>query len=347
MALRTAGAATGAGRGRLPQLPMPRWQPPSRRDQARSRPPSVPIPPLQPAGGGIRRITGAPLVWKELRFFTPHSRKLTILVSAAALATLVLTYATLEAGDVLEEDFAQVFYVLLYFVAGCVVTGMLAATGITAEKDSRALPILLTAPVSDWRIIMAKAGGAFRRALAAWLLLTVHLVLFTAMGYFHPIGVLHVVMVASYMAVFLTGLGLYFSSRCRTSSGAVTLTAGTAVVLWLILPAVVPAVVNLRLLPTLARAGNPFLQALVATKAAGGRENALEATDNLLYKWPFDPNAITVSGQMMAYDGVFGQSPTTRARQTTLILLYSLLGYTAAGLLLICRAKARLRKNLF
>ena len=77
-------------------------------------------------------------------------------------------------------------------------------------------PILLATPLNDWHILLGKAAGVVRRCFPAWMLLSVHLVLFTLIvRILHPIVLLHAAMLGAGLVVFLSSTGLYFSSRFR------------------------------------------------------------------------------------------------------------------------------------
>jgi len=222
----------------------------------------------------------------------------------------------------------QLPYIILYFTTGAVVTAALAGATISAERESRALGLLLSLPVSDETIVLVKALGVFYRALPAWSLLGLHLAVFTALGYLHPIIWLHLGMLVIWMAVFLTGMGLYFSTRFRSGQSAAVMNIATALVLW----AVVPSAVEISFgrdrygASELCRQVNPAVQLLVVTTGASDEDTVRAGFDELRYPWRSLP---------------MGPGTTTR------VVFKAMLIYTAAGLLFAWRARRRLRKCTF
>ena len=276
----------------------------------------------------LRRITGSPLIWKELRFYVSGGRRTVIGAAIGAGVFLFLLYGLHGLGGTLDEDITHVSLMVIFFSAGVVTIASLAAATITQEKKSRALPILLTTPVSDWHVILAKAVGVFYRTSPAWILIAAHLLLFVIVGYVHPIAALHLSMVVLWVVVFLTGTGLYFSARLRLSSSAAMANVALGVMLWLIgpmladlLPAVAGPHAGSRILWA-----NPIVQVVVVTHHASGARWGRAAPRQLSYQWP-------------------GQ--TLRVGATTDVLLKSMLVYTAVGVLFAWRAKQRLRRDLF
>ena len=107
---------------------------------------------------------------------------------------------------------------------------------IASEKQSQALLALLTTPVGDWHILLSKALGVFKRALAAWLLASADLLLCGMVGSLSWRQVGASFLVAAYLSVFVTGLGLYLSSRFHTPAWALATLIGILSLFWIILP---------------------------------------------------------------------------------------------------------------
>jgi hypothetical protein len=139
--------------------------------------------------------------------------------------------------------------------------------------------------------------------------------------------VVHVLLLAIWAAVFLTGSGVYFSTRHRRATTAVLMNMGLALLLWALIPAgvgLVGEVFGDREIGDGLMYLNPVVQASVVASGA----TDVDALDmhGLEYHWPGDCNG-------------WGE--------TTMIMFLSCLGYCLAGYLLAWRAKALFRRNVF
>jgi len=283
--------------------------------------------------GRIRRIKGSPIVWKELLLHTPRaSRRTTAIAVAFAVGALLISYGVCAHENCLGEDFTHVIYAEIFVILGLIDTAVLSATTITSEKESRSWPILLATPLSDSHIIFGKACGVLRRVLPVWLFLAGHVVVFTLVDMIHPIALVHMGMLVTWMVVFFTGSGLYFSACFRRTTTAVVMNFALALTLWLIVPMVVGMLTELTSsyeddLTELTAAANPVVQTAVIMEAAGGLRNASLPYRLLDYDGPgfFHANADDVTGGMFAF----------------------LLVYGTAGYLFAWRAEKRLRRNIF
>ena len=281
--------------------------------------------------GRIRRIKGAPIVWKELR--TPMiqggSSKGFFGFMAAVFAMLV-TYLVFVKEDLLDEDFTHMTYVLIFVVLGLITNMVLSATSITTEKESRSWPILLATPLGDWQILMGKLVGVFRRCLPIWLLLAAHVIFFVLLGFIHVVTVFHLAIIVSWIVVFLSCTGIYFSARFKRTTAAVVANLALALTIWAVTPVVLGFMMEIfDHYETFERymSVNPVVQALVVAEGACGEYNADSTLANLDYNWPSDD-----------FDG-FGY--------TTILLLLTMVSYMLIGLFFAWRAKCRLRRNIF
>ena len=263
----------------------------------------------------IRRVTGSPLVWKELRFFISANRQRTRKIVGIIVGVMFLIYGMLFAQGSFG-DFQQV-YLWIYLLVGLLVTAALAPQCIATEKQSQAMLALLTTPVSDWHIVLCKALGVFKRALAVWLPALGHVILAMSLGCMTGGHAIRYLLILIYLTVFVIGLGLYFSSKFRTPSWALIGLLTALVVLWIIVPTLpfdkvihqtVPGTDGL-LVGDWIRGGNPFVQTWTMV-------GALEPSR-------LDPGA------------------------TLPPVLPWAAAYIAAGAFFLWRAKARLRKDLF
>ena len=275
-------------------------------------------------------VRGPAILWKDLRTFLPSTRGRAIAGCGGALTVLAFTYMPFATARHVEPLFHS-FYIFLYLGVAMVVTALAASTAITVEKESRALPILLTAPITDTQVIRTKAAGVFYRALAGWGLLLLHLLLFAALGQVHPAAFLAFLLVAGYTGVFLTGLGLYVSSMVRSSSSAVVITVGVCLLLWAVLPALASSLPGreediLDQAGFAAVAANPFAQ--VAGIVHAGIDDRISSTS-------FADLDVHLGGRDVKPAG------------GAAVVLLSFVGYVGTGLLLARRARTMMRRRLF
>jgi len=340
-AVRRAGLASMNAGGAIPGRAKRRRDGP---DPASAPPgPTRHVPPRPVRSGGrIRRITGSPLVWKELRFYLPGSKPLAVALTIMVVAVFVLGYVGFRSGGMWDEPGFHAGAALFYLGGGALITAVLSSSAVTAERESGALPILLTTPVSRWHILAAKAVGVFYRAGPLWILLAGHLIFFTLGGYIHPLAAFQVVLVAVGTAVCLTGLGLYFSSRVHLASTAAALTLLVAVAFLVVLPATVAASDAHRAyrpeprgplerigrsLETWVLRANPAAAIFTIMEDGAGRPPQWREAERV-YEWP-------------------GDSEPTGPWRATGIVIVSLAGYLGLAALLGCRARIQMRKRLF
>jgi len=283
------------------------------------------------SAGPIRRVKGTPVLWKELRAPTIRGpdRRNSIIGLVCTIGAMLFTYAMFDRVKCLNQDFTHVTYTLLFIVIGLIVNTVLSSTCITVEKESHAWPILLTTSMDDWQILIGKALAVFRRCLPIWLLLASHVVLFVLVRYINPIAIVHLFMLMTWLLVFVTGSGLYFSACFKRTTSAVVANFALALVLWAIAPALFGLVATITRDQDPAQAclcANPMVQAAVIMYGASGEHNAYARLSGLEYNWPYDKLTVGL---------------------TTVILLIVMFMYTSVGLLFAWRAKCRFRRNIF
>ncbi len=279
----------------------------------------------------IRRITGSPIVWKKLRMPMLPGKVIRIVAIVLTLGVLLLTYSLAGSLGGMKYSFTHASYAVVFVLLGVVTTAVFAATSISSEKESRTLPILLTTPLSDWHIIGASVLEVLRRSLPIWLLPIGHMLLFSLVGFLHPIVILHFLMLIVCIASFLTGTGLYFSSRFKRTTPAVVMNLGLVLAIW----AVIPWVVSIASSgpsnpPRLIIDANPVFQAGILASGAGRHDFSIFGDDD----FSRDPEYRWTGG-------------TSSMWETTGFMLLFILGYAAIGFLFLWRAKVRLRRDLF
>jgi len=286
----------------------------------------------------VKRVQGPPVVWKELRapFIQGIDNRNSYIGLTVTILALIGTYIPPALDGSLDEDFAHVMYVLLFVFLGVMTNILFSATRITTEKESQSWSLLLATPLRDWEILFGKAVGAFRRCLPIWGLLAGHVLLFVLLGYIHPVAFLHLTLLVAWLTCFVTGAGLYFSSRFARTTSAVVASFGLTIGLW----ALGPIVVGILGLVARHEAAftkylwtHPAIQTAVIVGGAAGRENAHTAL-----------RALSFGGDRAMFNAGPGAYGVGRA---TAILALIAAAYILAGLFLFWRAKCRLRRNVF
>ncbi len=285
----------------------------------------------------IRRVVGPPVIWKELRapFIQGIDSRNSYIGLAMAILALVLTYIAGASTRSLDSEFTHTAYVMLFVFIGVLVNIVFSATQITTEKETQSWSLLLATSLSDRDILLGKAISAFRRCLPIWGLLAGHMVLFTLAGYIHPVAALHLLVVVGWLTCFLTGAGLYFSSRFSRTTSAVVATFGLVVGLWVVGP-------TLAGLLGVMGAKNDVFAAYMWTHPAAQTQMILGATAN-------SQNA-RLPWKDLTYGAGFvsrSDSRTLHAGTVTYVLLYIATAYCLAGFLFYWRAKHRLRQRVF
>jgi ABC-type transport system involved in multi-copper enzyme maturation permease subunit len=283
--------------------------------------------------GLIRRVDKSPVLWKELRapMIQGAEGTYSIIGLAVTIAALIITYGVCAKQKCLDEDFTHISYVMMFVVVGSLFQMILSATSITTEKETRAWPILLATSMDDWHILMGKAFGVVRRCLPIWLLLAGHVVLFVIVGYIHPIAIVHLLLFVPGLVLFLTGVGVYFSARCRRTTSAVVATFALALTLWIIIPSVMGLAAISNKGEDIAEryiCTHPAVQVSVIMAGAGGRSNARDGLSKLQYEWPAQRHD----------DGFW---PATRKLTRNAFI------YIMAGALFGWSAKRRFRRKIF
>lgn len=273
----------------------------------------------------IRRVVGPPVLWKERRIPLLGRRRLAPAITVVvSLGLLVLTYGLCWRADALKSQETHTMYGVVFFGLGLLFTTVLPATCITTERESQTWSLLLTTTVGTGEILVGKYLGALRRCLPAWLLLFVHVALFTALGIIPGIVLAHLTLVVFWVLLFLTGTGLCFSMWLRHTTTAVIANLALAAGLWAFLPLVWSILLGMagaRLDSLLTYMDmNPFVQAVVVMSPLSHRQGGAQ-----VYNWL--------------------QGTTNGPFETTCWLLLTISLYLAAGLVLILWASRRLRRN--
>ena len=246
-----------------------------------------------------------------------------IVALLGALGLLGTTYILCAKEDMLTDAEVQASYVVIFLLLGMLFTTVLPATCITSEKESQTWLLLLTTAISDWEIVWGKFLGIVRRCLPAWLFLLGHVTLFALAGIIHPIGAVQLGILVAWVVFFLSGTGLYFSTRFRHTTTAVIANVALAAGVW----AVFPLVLGIGL--AIAAVGEDMLGVYMDMNPV---VHAVVITD-----------ATSRSGGLASYNWI--QGGIADVGEATGWILLNFVLYVVVGLAFIARAGARIRRN--
>ena len=292
--------------------------------------PAFPPPPLPRTT--IREIKGSPLLWREIRSTLFRDRGTRLAVGLVFSVVLGATYLVCGMAGVFTRGETHGAYAYFYVMVGALATAILAASSIASEKESRQLPVLLSTPLTDAHVVLAKAAGTLRRCAPIWCFLFGHVLLFTVAGCIHPLAIVYLVMLVTWVTVFLTGTGLYFSTACRRVTTAVIVNCGMALALWVVAPVFIVLLgTHSPIFRGHCLSLSPVTQAWVLLAGSG-------ASGNLQFNWPGE-------SQSHSYYGLYRVDVDADA--TTLRMLVYTTGYCAVGAAFAWRAVRRLRSSIF
>ncbi len=286
----------------------------------------------QAFAGAIRRVIGPPIIWKELRspMFRHHKIR-TCIFAFIGLILLSGTYYLCAKANILDDEGTHAAYAVIFLGVGMLFTIVLPATSITTERESRSWPVLLATPLDDKDILLGKFVGALRRCFPAWLLLFGHIIAFSLIGFIHPLAIVQTGILVTWIAIFLSGSGLYFSSRFKHTTTAVLMNFALVASIWAILPLLMGIVASIN--TPFTRDARELVEAYVDTNpfvhmgnimigTAGGKPDKTGS-----YYWP-------------------GHG-TLNASESTVLMLVCMFGYILIGLYFAWRAKHQFRRKIF
>lgn len=180
-----------------------------------------------------KRIEGSPITWRALRGDRLQwSRSAVYLLVIICTGLPVMWWLSGQAS----VSACSFLLVVVDLSLMCAVAALLSASAITSERRSRCLELLLTTPLTERQIIMGKVRAIIVRILVGIFLVGGCLTSLTLLGQMHVVGVLAVLALCVATLMFVIGLGLYVSARCRTSVAAMALTVGLLAFLWVLMP---------------------------------------------------------------------------------------------------------------
>ncbi len=296
---------------------------PSRRRSRRSAP-GAPNSPGD-SSAAVRRVTGPAVLWKEMRQpLLGRRKRLAYLAIGAALLTVLASYYLCHLHQALDDPEIHIMYAIVYLGVGVLFTVVIPSTCITAEKEARSWPLLLATTMDDREILLGKLTGALRRCLPIWLLLLGHVAAFSLAGRVHPLAIVQIGILVLWLVLFLTCSGLYFSSRCKSTTAAVIWNFTLALAIWVIVPMLLFLATAITRDPDIAEAyldTHPLMHAGVTMDATTGH-----STPDV-YNW-------AGAGRKDAFGA-------------TAWMLTCAAGYGLLGAIFAWRAQKRFRRNIF
>jgi ABC-type transport system involved in multi-copper enzyme maturation permease subunit len=281
--------------------------------------------------GTIRRVIGPPIIWKELRSpIFKHHKIRTFIFAFICLLLLFATYFLCAYENALDDKEVHATYAVIFLGIGMLFTIVLPATSITTEIESRSWPILLATPLDDKDILMGKFIGALRRCFPAWLLLFGHIIAFSLIGYIHPFAIIQTGILVTWIAVFLAGSGLYFSSRLKHTTTAVLMNFALVATIWAILPL---------LMAIISEINSPFRNELRDMVEAYIDTNPFVHMGNIMIA--------TARNHANVENSYWPGQGTLNAVGSTIWMLVCMVGYILIGFLFSWRAKCQFRRKIF
>ncbi len=273
----------------------------------------------------IRRVSDNPVLWKEkLLPMFGRTRLISRVFVGLGFLLLLITYLPVAHVEGFDDDGVHICYCIILLGVGGLFTLILPAAAITSEKESRSWSLLLATTLSDHDILRGKFVGALRRTIGAWSPLFAHLVLFTVVGFIHPIAIVQVAVLVAGILIFLCGSGLFFSAWFKRTTTAVIMNFAFAAAIWAAVPLLMALWVDAtrssddfvkHFLDT-----NPFVQIVVVIDAAAG-------------------------GSRGDYDWIGLRS--LNAAQSTLWMFICMLIYSGLGLFFAQMARRMFRRRIF
>jgi ABC-type transport system involved in multi-copper enzyme maturation permease subunit len=282
--------------------------------------------------GTIRRVVGPPIIWKELRspMFRHHKIRTFIFVFIA-LILLSGTYLLCATENALDDEEVHAAYAIIFLGIGMLFTIVLPATSITTEIESRSWPVLLATPLDDKDILLGKFIGTLRRCFPAWLLLFGHIIAFSVIGFIHPFAIVQTGILVTWIAIFLSGSGLYFSSRFKHTTTAVLMNFALVATIWAILPLLMAIAGSIN--TPFKHEARVIVEAYIDTNPFVHMGNIIIAT---VGEKPYRIGSYYWPGQ-----------GTLNAVGSTILMLVCMVGYILIGLIFAWRAKCQFRRKIF
>ncbi len=183
-----------------------------------------------------REVSDNPVVWREVRQRSFRGR-----VSRWLLLVIVPVGAVLLAAMGFVDSDAYFFTgVAALSLATMLLAAIGAASGLTGEKESRTLDVLLATPLSARDIILGKVLGAARRVMLLPLIASIAIGLIGLIsGRASPLLTVHLLLMYTGVVLAASGTGMVFSVLCGRTAVAMALNLGLCLSAWAFLPVLI------------------------------------------------------------------------------------------------------------
>jgi ABC-type transport system involved in multi-copper enzyme maturation permease subunit len=177
-----------------------------------------------------REVSDNPVFWREWRQASFSSPRLTRVVLALTLILLLVLYATV--GFDKREVHGTVLFIA---VLGVVLQGVFTTSmAFGNERESRTWDVLLTTPLSAWRITFGKFVGVLKALWFFPAIALADLVLAAISGVVSPMLALHAILIMLGPAVLLSSVGTTCGLLFRRGMSAAVATLAVALAIWLL-----------------------------------------------------------------------------------------------------------------
>ena len=156
-----------------------------------------------------------------------------------------------------------------------------------------------------------------------WCLLFGHMIVFTLTGVIHPVAILQMGILVAWIVAFLSGTGVYFSTRFRHTTTAVIANFALAGVIWVLVPIILAMVI-------------------------GTTRGDMDVVAGYIDTHPFVQTGVVIDGATRPLGTYYWPGKDSlNAGESTFWLLTCMAGYMFVGYLFMWRARFRLRRNVF
>jgi ABC-type transport system involved in multi-copper enzyme maturation permease subunit len=272
----------------------------------------------------IRRVVGPPMIWKELTCtFTGRQKFAARMVLGVEILLILIVLLFPAMVTRVPYELLLRGYLWAFLGLGVLITMIVPASVMSAERESRAWPVLLLTPLTDQEILLGKFVGVLRRCGAVWLLLLAYVAGFAYTRFFHPLAVVQMTAVILAILSLLAATGFYFGLRLRRTTEAVTVNLMLAGLLWCV----------------------PLLLVGAVAHWISGRGHWASSAALILV-----PFAQVSSMMNTTLDGRAGAIPwfhqSLSAWEFTRLMLVSMLGHVLVALLFLWRTVRGLRRRM-
>jgi hypothetical protein len=231
--------------------------------------PSATEPPAATAvaGRGLRQtrtVWNNPILWREMRTWA-YGRRVLLIRLAFVLLCAAAWWRLPDVAAGRERAVADLAAIIVVpAVLGLLLVNMQAVTAVTAERDARALDLLLVTDLTPQEFVFGKLGGVLYNAKEMILL---PLALCVALWHFRLAGgetSLHLALGWLTITLFAAVLGIHVGMHYGESRRAVAVSLGTVFFL------VVGVAVSMRIMVAFSGSFQAQLQPFLATIVGGG-----------------------------------------------------------------------------